>query len=374
MNNIDVQSLLHLAADRTPAARSQLTHAISDLFLPDSQRLTEHERALMQDVLGKLIASIEIDVRASLAEAVMRANIGLPELERMLANDTIEVARPILEKSRVLADTDLILIIKQRTDEHRLAIAMRNLVSETVTDALVQNAGNDVLETLLRNPNAIISRRAMEYLVAESKRQDRFQEPLVLRNDLPIDLAHKMYWWVAAALRRKIISNFTIDEKQLDVMLQQATMQSLVDHSNDQSVQARAMRLAYELNESGELNDQMLIKLLRQNRLTLFIASLATMAQISYGTAWRIVTDTGFDSPVVLARAINMSRQSLTDMLLLLNAVRTGNGPRSTAVLTNIASLYDEVDPAQARAVLSIWQRDTDYQAAIDALASSGHV
>ncbi len=374
MNSIDVQSLLRLAADRAPLARSQLTHAISDLFLSESERLTEHERALMQDVLGKLITSIEIDVRASLAEALMRTNIGFPELERMLANDAIEVARPILEKSQVLADIDLIAIIKQRTDEHRLAIAMRNLVSESVTDALVQNAGNDVLETLLRNPNAIISRRAMEYLVAESKRQDRFQEPLVLRNDLPLDLAHKMYWWVAAALRRKIISNFTIDENQLDVMLQQATRHALIDHSDDQSVQARAMRLAYELHESGELNDLMLIKLLRQNRLTLFIAGLATMGQIGYSTAWRIVTDTGFDSPVVLARAINMSRQSLTDMLLLLNAARTGSGPRSTAVLTNIASLYDEVDPAQAKAVLSIWQRDTDYQAAIDTLASARHV
>jgi uncharacterized protein (DUF2336 family) len=374
MNNIDVQSLLRLAADRSAIARSQLTHAISDMFLPENQRLTEHERALMQDVLGKLITSIEIDVRASLAEAVMRANIGLPELERMLANDAIEVARPILEQSHVLADIDLITIIKQRTDEHRLAIAMRDMVSETVTDALVQNAGNDVIETLLRNPNALISRRAMEYLVAESKRQDRFQEPLVLRNDLPVDLAHKMYWWVAAALRRKIIANFTIDEKMLDTLLKQATKQSLVDHSDEQSVQARAMRLAYELNESGELNDQMLIKLLRQNRLTMFIAGLATISQINYSTAWRIVTDNGFDSPVVLARAINMSRQTVTDMLLLLNAARTGNGPRSTALLTNIASLYDEIDPMQARAVLSIWQRDTDYQIAIDALASVNHV
>jgi uncharacterized protein (DUF2336 family) len=374
MNNIDVQSLLRLASDRSAIARSQLIHVISDMFLPENQRLTEHERALMQDILGKLVTSIEIDVRASLAEAVMRSHVDLPELERMLANDAIEVARPILEQSRVLADVDLITIIKQRTDEHRLAIAMRDMLSETVTDALVQNAGNDVIETLLRNPNALISRRAMEYLVAESKRQDRFQEPLVLRNDLPADLAHKMYWWVAAALRRKIIANFTIDEKLLDTLLKQATMHSLVDHSDEQSVQARAMRLAHELNENGELNDQMLIKLLRQNRLTMFIAGLATLSQINYGTAWRIITDAGFDSPVVLARAINMSRQTLTDMLLLLNAVRSGNGPRSTAVLTNIASLYDEIDPAQAKAVLSIWQRDTDYQAAIDALASVDHV
>jgi uncharacterized protein (DUF2336 family) len=374
MINPDIQSLLRLAADRTVAARSQLTHAISDMFLPENQRLTEYERALMQDVLGKLITSIEIDVRASLAEAVMRANVGLPELERMLANDAIEVARPILEQSHVLADIDLIAIIKQRTDEHRLAIAMRDMVSETVTDALVQNASSDVIEALIRNPNALISRRAMEYLVAESKRQDRFQEPLVLRNDLPVDLAHKMYWWVAAALRRKIIANFIVDEDLVDTLLKQATGQSLVGHSDQQSVQSRAMRLAYELNESGELNDQLLTKLLRQNRLTLFIAGLAIMSQINYATAWRIVTDEGFDSPVVLARAINMSRQTLTEILLLLNAARTGSGPRSTSILTNIASLYDEIDPGQARAVLSIWQRDTEYQAAIDALAGLNHV
>jgi uncharacterized protein (DUF2336 family) len=374
MTNMDVQTLLRLAADRTPSARASLTMAISDLFLPEGGRLTEHERAMMQDVLGKLVTAIEIDVRANLAEAVMRSNIGLPELERMLANDTIEVARPILEQSRVLADADLITIIKQRTDEHRLAIAMRNLVSENVTDALVQSSGNDVIETLLRNPNAMISRRAMEYLVAESKRLDRFQEPLVLRNDLPVELAHKMYWWVTAALRRKIIATFIIDEQILDGLLQQATSRSLVDHQGDQAVQARAMRLAYELQESGELNEQFLVKLLRQHRLTLFIACFATMAQISYATSWRIVTDNGFDSPVVLARAIGLSRQTVTDILLLLNAARTGSGPRSTAILTNIAMLYDEIDPAQAKGVLGIWQRDTDYQEAIEALATASHV
>jgi uncharacterized protein (DUF2336 family) len=370
MTNIDVQSLLRLAANRTSSARASLTHAISDLFLPDSSRLTEHERALIQDVLGKLITSIEIDVRANLAETLMRSDIGLPELERMLANDTIEVARPILEKSHVLADVDLIAIIKQRTDEHRLAIAMRNLVSENVTDALVENAGIDVIETLLRNPNAMISRRAMEYLVAESKRQDRFQEPLVLRNDLPVELAHKMYWWVTAALRRKIIATFTIDEQLLDSLLQEATSRSLLDHQGEQAVQSRAMRLAYELQVSGELNEQMLVKLLRQNRLTFFIACLATMAQIGYATSWRIVTDKGFDSPVVLARAIGLSRKTVTDILLLLNAARTGNGPRGTAILTSIAVLYDEIDPAQAKAVLSIWQRDTNYHEAIEALAT----
>ncbi len=373
MTQMDVQRLLRLAAGRTPAAKAELTHAITDMFLPENGRLTEQERALMQDVLGKLVTSIEIEVRANLAEALVRSNIGLPDLERMLANDDIEVARPILEKSHALADVDLIAIIKQRTDEHRMVIAMRDMVSETVTEALVHSAGNDVIETLLRNPNAMISRRAMEYLVAESKRQDRFQEPLVLRNDLPVDLAHRMYWWVTVALRRKIISSFTIDEQMLDSVLQEATQRALVDHQDDQSVQARALRLAHQLQETGELDDQMLVKLLRQHRLTLFIACLSVMSKVSYATAWRIITDRGFDSPVVLGRAIGMSRQSMTEMLLLLNEARTGGGPRSTSLLTNISMLYDEVDPVQAKRVLNIWQRDIHFQAAIDLLAVSQH-
>jgi uncharacterized protein (DUF2336 family) len=373
MIQMDAQKLLRLAADRTPKARAELTHAISDLFLPETGRLTEQERALMQDVLGKLITSIEIEVRTNLAEALVRSKIGLPDLERMLANDDIEVARPVLEKSTVLADVDLISIIRQRTDEHRMVIAMRDMVSEKVTEQLVHSAGSDVIETLLRNPNAMISRRAMEYLVAESKRQDRFQEPLVLRNDLPVDLAHRMYWWVTAALRRKIIANFTIDETLLDAVLQEATQRALVDQGDDQSVQARAMRLAHQLYEAGELDDHMLVKLLRQHRLTLFIACLAVMSKISYATSWRVVTDSGFDSPVVLGRAIGLSRQSMTEMLLLLNEARTGGGPRSTSILTNISMLYDEVDPVQARRVLSVWQRDTHFQDAIDRLATMPH-
>ena len=56
----------------------------------------------------------------------------------MLANDDIEVAYPILAFNKVLQDADLIEVIRHRTLEHQLVIAIREDVSEAVSDALVR--------------------------------------------------------------------------------------------------------------------------------------------------------------------------------------------------------------------------------------------
>jgi hypothetical protein len=123
----------------------------------------------------------------------------------------------------VLQDVDLIEVIRHRTMEHQLSVATRRLVSEVVSEVLVDTGNEDVIATLLQNDGAGLSREVMEYLVGESKRIDRYQIPLAQRSDLPSDLAHRMYWWVTAALRKHIVENFSIDAAELDAALDEAT-------------------------------------------------------------------------------------------------------------------------------------------------------
>ncbi|MCH8685477.1 DUF2336 domain-containing protein [Pedomonas mirosovicensis] len=366
MSQDDIEKLLGLAADRSHEARKELIHAIIDFFLPDRYRLTEQQRALMTDVLTKLVKSIEMDVRRNLAEMLLRSEVDLPELERMLANDEIEVARPLLEQSKVLQDSDLIEIVKKRTDQHRLAIAMRDRLSEPVADALIEHGSPDVIEALIRNEDAALSRRAMEYLVAESRRLDRFQEPLLSRSDLPPELAHRMYWWVSAALRRRILTEFTIDEETLDAALQSATRQAVVEMEDGQSLQARAHRLARRLQELGELTDTFLLQVLRQQRVALFLAGICERAQIDSRIGWHIISSRQLESFIVLARAIGMSRDIMAHIVLLLGQVNNPLAMQRPEVLTTILKLYDELDPARAERVLKLWQRDASYVLAID--------
>src|SRR3546814_10795734 len=102
-----------------------------------------------------------MEVRQYLVESLLCGPDPLPELQSVLANDEIEVAQAVLERSKVLQDQDLIDVVLRRAEEHRMAIALRNDVSAAVAEALVEKAGPDVIEALIRNPDATLSRRAI---------------------------------------------------------------------------------------------------------------------------------------------------------------------------------------------------------------------
>ena len=135
----DPRLLLKMAQDRSVQGRKALVNTISDLFSERASGLSEREHALMNDILGKLVHDFEMSVRQELAERLAARENAPHELIVALANDEIEVARPILMESSVLETPELIEIIKNRTREHQLAIAMRRSVNEIISDALVEN-------------------------------------------------------------------------------------------------------------------------------------------------------------------------------------------------------------------------------------------
>lgn len=369
---IDVQALLGLAAGRSGAARAQLANAVTDLFLPAAQRLTDQQRALMTDVLGRLLGTVEMEVRRHLAEALSRSPASQPDLEARLASDSIEVARPILERSRVVRNPALMDIVIQCAEEHRMAIALRETVSPPLTEALAERglkgSEDDVLEGLIRTEDPVLSRRAMELLVAESKRNGQFQQPLLTQNDLPADLAHEVYWWVAAALRRHILKNFVIDQAVLDPMLERAAKRAMVEYDDTQSVQSRALQLARRLNDLGELTDGFLLRTLRQGRLSLFTAAFAARAKIAFNTVWRIVTDPASESFIVLAKAVDVSRDATASLVIVLGDLGNAASARPPSAVAEVLRLHDELDVASARRVLNYWQLDVGLRQAIDDL------
>lgn len=363
----DIVKLLGLAKSRSDASRSQLVENITDLFLSDEGRLSEHERALMSEILSKLISQVEADVRKELADVLLRSGIDMPDVAKLLANDDVEIARPLLEQSDLLKDPELIEIIRMRTDEHRLAITLRSDLSEQVSDALVEYGSEDVLESLLNNHDSNISKRAMEYMVSESRRVDRFQEPLLMRSDLPSDLAYKMYWWVSAALRKRIITEYEIDPIVIEVAMKRAAKSVIVEQEGEDGAYVRAQKLMRRMHENDELTLQFLINSLRQQRIAIFVAGLAELAQVDFKTAWRIFSDKGGQSFAIIAKAVGVDRNQFTSIYLLISQAR-GTQTQSPGVIKDILMLFDNVSEENAKGALQIWQRDDAYQIAVDQL------
>ena len=78
-------------------------------------------------------------------------------MARQLAGDAIEVAGPILQRSPVLTDEDLVRVVRTNAMQYALAVAGRERLSEPVSDALVDTGDAEVVARLVDNAGRSIS-------------------------------------------------------------------------------------------------------------------------------------------------------------------------------------------------------------------------
>ncbi|HCE21220.1 MAG TPA: hypothetical protein DF282_01745, partial [Hyphomonas sp.] len=75
------------------------------------------------EVLCQPADIVEVEAREHVAKLLAPLERAPGSVVLRLANDVIEVAASLLEFSQVLSDDDLIDIIEQRSESHRMAIA-----------------------------------------------------------------------------------------------------------------------------------------------------------------------------------------------------------------------------------------------------------
>ncbi len=364
----DIEQLYQLARDKTIAGRKSLVNAVSDLFFDSQELLTDREKALMTDILRQLLHDMEMSVRRELAERLAKTENAPHELIITLANDKIEVAYPILRESELLHDTDLIEIIHHRALQHQLAIAMRKTLNESVTDALVETGHEDVIKTMLENPDAKLSKITMEYLVDQSKRVDSYQNPLLARSDLEPELVKRMYWWVSAAMRKHIIANFDIDQTELDISLE-ATAKDLVEEaSTELDKLSKSAEIADRLAEIDEISPQLLIEVLRQGEVPLFEAMYAKLTGLRPKLVRRIVYEPDGEALAVACKAVGIDKPNFASIFMLTRKAHAKDKVISPRELTPVLEFFENIKPESAALLLERWRRDPDYLDSIRAL------
>lgn len=365
---LDVSQLLSLARERSETARSHLFEVMGDLFSQQSVLLSAQERALMLDILEKLIREASKDVRAKLAQRLAVAPAVPRELAVLLANDEIDIATPILMSSSALRDVDLIEIIHNRSRQHLLAVAMRRDLSMPVSAALVETGHSDVILTLLSNHDAKISEETLAYVVEQSRLHDEFQEPLVRRQDLPRSLATRMVYWVSAAVRQAIIERFDIDADEIDDEIEPVIKELVAESNQDMQATPRysaAEDLARSLKDSGHLSSSLILQALRRGEIPLFEAMLARSSDLRLSLVQRLLYEEGGSGLAVIAKSLRLSREEFSTIFLLTRRARTGARAASAAELGRAVTYFDGVSYEQAQKVLNYWRRDPNYLSAI---------
>ncbi|MCZ6508950.1 MAG: DUF2336 domain-containing protein [Alphaproteobacteria bacterium] len=358
---IDVETLMRLARDKSVGSRTKLADIIGDLFFGPSGTLTDAEQSIMTDILRQLVQDVETSVRKHLAIQLSNQADAPHDLVIALANDESEIAYPLLLNSRVLRDQDLVAIIHHRTLEHQLAVSMRDSVSPVVSAALVETGEETVMKRLLENHNAEIARDTMAHLVDQSRRIDSLQKPLVHRNDLPSDLAEKMYWWVSAALRSHIVENFDVDPIEIDSAMEISVNTAFASQDVEKSPMSATDRVAKHLAESGDPDGDLIIRLLRESEIALFERVLGHRTGLRRNLLQRLLYEPGGEGLAIVCRAINLDPDVFKEVLTFTRKARVGLDDNNIDECAYALVFYDQIEVDTAKAMLSHWRRNPDY-------------
>ncbi|MEA2824264.1 MAG: hypothetical protein QOF03_746 [Alphaproteobacteria bacterium] len=320
--------------------------AVSTLFEHQTGAFSKQERGLAADILKRISKDVEMSIRIGVAQRLAGDENAPHELVLLLADDKIEVARPILARSPILSDEDLIRVIEKGSKPHQISIAERPSIGVTVSAALARSECEAAIIALLRNVTAKIAAETFELLSERARRLSRLQEPLTQRPDLPPEVAQKLHAWVSGALKTALAQRYP----EVSGQVSHAVEQTRAAHRNEEPPvpEANAIKLVSKLFASGQLRSSFLIRVLNQGQMELFEHAFATLLSMDVEIMRRALYGASPTTVALACRAAGIDRSVFMTVFQLSRHHRQLTAQLSDSDLKQIWAVFNEVPKAEA--------------------------
>lgn len=341
--------LAQLAANPQDTTREEIYLAVASLYRVQGNHLNDRERHLMREILARLTHDVEMAIRISLAERLADDTSAPNDLILLLADDTIEVARPVILRSPLLSDEDMLRLIAQCGTPHHEAVAARPHIGEAVSAELAKSEAESVLVTLVRNATAKIPAQAFEMLVEKSRHYAGLQDPIVQRKDLPPVLATKMCGWVSEALKAYIIHNYSVDSGSISAAISQAERSVRSEPKPPLSAPAEsAGKLVDKLYAAGQLKAGFLLRVLHQGQIDLFDLAFARLLGLPLAELHSNLYERGPRTVALACRAVGIDRCVFSTVFKLSRQARLLKPALSDAEMKAVEAAFTNYSKAEA--------------------------
>lgn len=345
--------LLEIAKETSSERRRELLHEVTDLFFETGKKTSKIESELFGDLMAKVAFELNTEFRKEFAER-FGDNSPPRTVAVALANDEIEIAYPILKSATTLTDDDLIKIVTNKDTNYQIGVAERTIVSERVSEALVDHGNDEVLEVLIKNDGAIISNNTYEKVVVRAEKNHSLHAPLVNRKAVPADILDEMFGFVSAPMRAEITKKFQdIPEEEINAAMKRAANRVKIFNGALPEDFETATAELVDMKVKGTINRAQLPTIWRDNKKTLFKLILADFGSVDYYTIERIIQNCDADSLAIICRANNFERALFVTICALSFGSKGINGAEA------LGHLYNEVPPEAASRAIRFMQVKT---------------
>lgn len=182
--NQSLQQIVGDLSDQAETSEEELLERILELYFQADGTRSESDTQAFGVVLAQLAYKAGMERRADLANQLALTKQAPTYLMRRLAFDNIIVARPVLQYSNRLSDSDLVTLASKLGQDHLHAIAHRLRLNPPVTDVLIDRGGSPVLVTMTQNSGSEFSPEGLVTLEERAGIDPDLNFALGLRPDL----------------------------------------------------------------------------------------------------------------------------------------------------------------------------------------------
>ena len=189
------------------------------------------------------------------------------------------------------------------------------------------------MTALASNDTADIAPADMSKLVQASREIASMRSPLARHPRLTEEMAQQLYAWVGQSLRSAIVARFKVDQAVLDKALLAAVGEAQVlplrDPGLSRSIASTEQlemerRLIAKLHEAGQLRPSYMLRSLREQRLSLFQISLATLGDYTTEDVRQALDADRADLLALACAGVGVDRSAFATILALVRELNGG--------------------------------------------------
>ena len=337
----------------TNTRRIEMLTRITDLFVGGAPRYSEDQIGVFDDVMVRLMSTIEAKARAKLANRLAPIANAPASVVHMLAfDDDIEVARPILRQSERLEDPALLANANTKSQQHLFAISQRRILSEAVTDVLVERGDREVVHAVVKNAGARFSDAGFRMLVKRSAGDDDLATIVGMRSDIPRTHFLVLLEKASGAVRARLAAENPQAGTAIDGVVAEVVGGIRNDARNASPDFAAAQAAVERLNRIRRIGEAEIYQYARDRKFEETAIALSILCDTPIDVVERALLDPGAEIVLILAKVAGLS-STTTKAILLLRAADRGMSAKD---LDNALVSFNHLQSDTARRVLGFFR------------------
>jgi uncharacterized protein (DUF2336 family) len=283
-----VRQFLQWLRNAPSGERADATSALARAYLHSN--LSPDDRAAAEGAMTMLLDDPSPLVRQAMAVVFASSQAAPVVVVHALAADQPDVARPLLQRSPLLRDADLVDLVATGHPESQAAIASRFLLPRSVSAAIAEVGAAQACLSLLENPDADITVFSLDRIVERFGHLSPIRESLLARDDLPVSVRQATLAKLSQTLAGFVAARQWLAQDHAQYAAREACEKATIALAAETPYDEIPALVSY-LRASGQLTAGLALRALLSGNVVLFEEALADLSGLPIESVMSFIHD-----------------------------------------------------------------------------------